>query len=111
LATADTWLQNPNLSAGTSTAKYVFTGGSASPYQTYLSSETLPLGGLAKPMLALAEGEEEPLKMLPCPQRHHCAPAIGDTTNSSLLWMQWGGNHGQDAKGRRPATFFCGLAR
>ncbi len=89
MAWADTWLQHANLSAGTSTAKYVFTGGSDSPYQIYLSSETLPLGGMGK-LLASAEGAQEHLKMLPCPQHYHRAAMLADTTNSLLLWVQWG---------------------
>ena len=56
----DTWLQHPNLSVGrVDSAKYVFTGGSASPYEVHLSGETLPpSGGLGKGLLASGEGKD-----------------------------------------------------
>jgi hypothetical protein len=103
LATADTWLQNPNLSAGSTSAKYVFTGGSGSPYQIYTSGETLPLGGMGK---ELAAAEEEPLRTLPCAQRCHRAAMVADTAGACLLWVQWGEVAVKTRKGERVAVAF-----
>ena len=87
---ADTYLQYPSLAAGSTTAKYVFTGGAAAPYQIYLSNETLPLQSLAKE-LTVTDATANPLvQMLPCPQHNHRFATIDDTASSSLLWVQWG---------------------
>ena len=87
---ADTYLQYPSLAAGSSSAEYVFTGGSTSPYQLYLSNETLPLSSLAKELTAADATTNPLLQMLPCPQHDHRFATIDDTASASLLWVQWG---------------------
>ncbi|MGQ9853666.1 MAG: hypothetical protein ACUVTG_09730 [Candidatus Oleimicrobiaceae bacterium] len=98
----DTWLQHPNLSAGrVDLAKYVFTGGSASPYVVHLSGETLPpSGGLGKGLLASGEGEDG-VRTLSCAQRYHRAAIVAHTRGSGLLWVQWGEVVAKTDKGER----------
>jgi len=62
---------HPNLSAGTATAKYVWTSGTSSPYQITISSEQLTKSNLEDVV-------------------YHRAGVLQDTANTSLLWVEWG---------------------
>ena len=64
--------QHPNISAGTTTAKYVWTSGSSSPYEIKLSSE----------YLSKSSGEMNLV--------YHRAAVLQDTLNSFLLWTELG---------------------
>ena len=44
----EVFTRNPNISAGTTIAKYCWTENESSPYEIKMSSETMPVGGLLK---------------------------------------------------------------
>jgi len=64
--------RHPNLSAGTTTAKYVWTSGSSSPYEIKLNTEAL----------LKTTGEMDLV--------YHRAAVLQDTLYSSLLWIELG---------------------
>lgn len=80
---------HPNISAGTTTAKYLWTAGSSSPYNIAIGSEVLPTGGLFKLAagdMALAEG----MPAKPIPLIYHRSAVVQDTSLASLFWAEVG---------------------
>jgi len=63
--------QHPNLSAGTTTAKYVWTSGTAAPYEIKISSESLSKSSLEN-------------------WAYHRVAVLQDTANATLLWIELG---------------------
>ncbi|MDW7680039.1 MAG: S8 family serine peptidase, partial [bacterium] len=86
----DTWLQHANISAGTTTAKFVSTGGLTSPYTIYLSSETFPPpGGLSK----IASGNsvtDGDLILTPLNVIYHRSASLHTDNEESSLWLELG---------------------
>ncbi|MBC7187472.1 MAG: hypothetical protein H5U38_10595 [Calditrichaeota bacterium] len=100
-ASTDTWLQHPNLSAGrTDSARFVFTGGSASPYRIFLSGSIPPPGGQAKTLFASREAGDG-LHVVACPLRHHRAAVLTDAEGVLLAWLQYGEVEARSRKGER----------
>jgi len=86
----DTWLQYANISSGTTTAKYVSTGGLSSPYTIYLSSETFPSpGGLSK----IASGNsvtDGDLILTPLNVIYHRSASLQTENEESSFWLELG---------------------
>ena len=86
----DTWLQHANISTGTTTAKFVSTGGLTSPYTIYLSSETFPpSGGLSK----IASGNsvtDGDLILTPLNVIYHRSASLQTDNEESSFWLELG---------------------
>ncbi|MBC7187470.1 MAG: T9SS type A sorting domain-containing protein [Calditrichaeota bacterium] len=109
-ACTDTWLQHPNLSAGsTDSARFVFTGGSASPYRIYLSGSIPPPGGQGKTLFASGEAEDG-VHVVACPLRHHRAAVLSDAEGVLLAWLQYGELEARSRKGERIPLELVSLA-
>jgi len=77
---------HPNISAGTSTAKYIWLSGSTSPYEIKLSTETLPLDGLAK----LASTGTDAAEVVESESIYHRSAVLQDKSLATLLWVEFG---------------------
>ncbi len=81
----------PNLSAGSTTAKYCWTSGTSSPYEIKVSSETLQ-----RPLLLA--GPEVPQGTLSF--EHSRAAVLHDTSTGALFWAQLGDVRVKNKTGR-----------